>query len=142
MENLSACTRPIFEWANAMLVASVETLLGADCDKEAQALHLRAIKERERERQQGWNERHMGRGGAGRRLGAPDSRRWDVPDVPAAEALYYERMEQTINYANTFEDHPPPPPPSPPPASPPPPPPAWPPMPPPPVVRRLPNATA
>jgi hypothetical protein len=95
VENLSSCTRPIFEWANAMLVALVETLLGTDCDAEAQALHLRAIRARERAVQQGWLGNH---GGA-----AAGSRQLDVPEVPAGEALYYERMEQTINYANSYD---------------------------------------
>jgi hypothetical protein len=37
-------TRADFGWANAMLVASVEALLGVDCDAEAQALHLQAAR--------------------------------------------------------------------------------------------------
>jgi hypothetical protein len=51
VDNLTAalkmpCTREIFEWANAMLVALVEETLGLDCDAEAQRLHLEAIRER------------------------------------------------------------------------------------------------
>ena len=50
--NLQACTRPHFEWANAMLVVVVESLLGRDCDAEAERLRLEGSREREREQKQ------------------------------------------------------------------------------------------
>lgn len=43
-----SCTRPIFEWANAMLVTLVEQTLGLDCDAEAQRLHVDMIRAREK----------------------------------------------------------------------------------------------
>lgn len=43
----SRCTRPHFEWANALLVVAVEQLLGLDCDLAAQTVHLRDVAQRE-----------------------------------------------------------------------------------------------
>jgi Metal-independent alpha-mannosidase (GH125) len=39
--NVNRCTRPVFEWANAMLVALFETTLGESCDEAAEKLRLR-----------------------------------------------------------------------------------------------------
>lgn len=36
VEDPEECTRPIFEWANTLLVATVESLLGVDCDAAAE----------------------------------------------------------------------------------------------------------
>lgn len=41
------CTRPHFEWANALLVVAVEQLLGFDCDLAAQQVHLKELSMRE-----------------------------------------------------------------------------------------------
>lgn len=38
----SRCTRPLFEWANAMLVVLAEQLLGEDCEAPAQEEFMRA----------------------------------------------------------------------------------------------------
>lgn len=43
-DDLSRCTRPIFEWANAMLVTLVEGLLGWHCEEAAEQQRLAAIK--------------------------------------------------------------------------------------------------
>jgi hypothetical protein len=47
VDNPAACTRPIFEWANAMLVTLVEATMGADCDPEAEAYRLHQVARRE-----------------------------------------------------------------------------------------------
>lgn len=39
------------QWANALLVVAVEQLLGADCDKAAQAFHIRSTEVR---RERSW----------------------------------------------------------------------------------------
>jgi hypothetical protein len=41
------CTRPVFEWANAMLVVTVEQLLGEDCEVPAEEARLRDVVKRE-----------------------------------------------------------------------------------------------
>eukprot|EP00884_Botryococcus_braunii_P022907 jgi/Botrbrau1/92/Bobra.0022s0082.1 len=41
VNNLNHCTRPDFEWANAMLVSVYEKTLGESCDGEAEVLRLR-----------------------------------------------------------------------------------------------------
>lgn len=46
VDNVRACTRKWFEWANALLVISVEQLLGYDCDDAAQAFHRGSMKVR------------------------------------------------------------------------------------------------
>ena len=46
-DSAAGCSRPVFEWSNAMLVALVEETLGLDCDAEAQRLHLAAVRKRE-----------------------------------------------------------------------------------------------
>jgi hypothetical protein len=43
-ESAVACTRDVFEWANAMLVTLVEQTLGLDCDAEAQRLHIEMLR--------------------------------------------------------------------------------------------------
>ena len=40
------CTRPWFEWANAMLVVFVENALGADCEAPAEEHRRQGIKVR------------------------------------------------------------------------------------------------
>ncbi|PSC74838.1 glycosyl hydrolase [Micractinium conductrix] len=47
VDDLNQCTRKWFEWANALLVVSVEQLLGYDCDAAAQAFHLGYVAARE-----------------------------------------------------------------------------------------------
>lgn len=47
VDTLSSFTRPEFGWANAMLVVAVETLLGVDCDAEAEVHRLAEISRRE-----------------------------------------------------------------------------------------------
>jgi hypothetical protein len=47
VSNPSRCTRPHFEWANALLVVAVEQLLGFDCDLAAQEVHLKEVAKRE-----------------------------------------------------------------------------------------------
>ncbi|WIA43728.1 hypothetical protein OEZ86_010154 [Tetradesmus obliquus] len=47
VSSLSSFTRPEFGWANAMLVVAVETLLGVDCDAEAEKHRLMEIGKRE-----------------------------------------------------------------------------------------------
>jgi hypothetical protein len=47
VSNPKRCTRPHFEWANALLVVAVEQLLGFDCDLAAQEGHLREVTQRE-----------------------------------------------------------------------------------------------
>jgi meiotically up-regulated gene 157 (Mug157) protein len=47
VNTLSSYTRPEFGWANAMLVVAVETLLGIDCDAEAEGYRLAEISKRE-----------------------------------------------------------------------------------------------
>jgi hypothetical protein len=42
-----ACTRPIFEWSNAMLVVMAEQLLDIDCATAAEEAQLRATVRRE-----------------------------------------------------------------------------------------------
>ncbi len=77
-------TREDFGWANSMLLASVEALLpGVDCDAEAQALHLRAIRERE-------GLVPNATASAGGSSGAGHGERSD-------RAVYFERLEQTVN---------------------------------------------
>jgi hypothetical protein len=88
------CTRPVFEWANAMAAASVEALLpGVDCDVEAQALHLRAIKERE-----GLLEPT---GGTQQQEGDAAA---DPADLDYDQARFFERIEQTINTVSSAAD--------------------------------------
>eukprot|EP00887_Chlorella_sp_A99_P007759 scaffold20.g7759.t1 len=43
VDDLKRCTRRWFEWANALLVASVEQLLGLDCDAAAVAFHAAVV---------------------------------------------------------------------------------------------------
>jgi hypothetical protein len=43
----SACTRPVFEWSNAMLVVLAEQLLGLDCSTAAEEAMLRDTVRRE-----------------------------------------------------------------------------------------------
>lgn len=50
VNDLKQCTRKWFEWANALLVVSVEQLLGYDCDASAQAFHLGYVQAREQGR--------------------------------------------------------------------------------------------
>ncbi|KAL4449424.1 hypothetical protein ABPG77_007068 [Micractinium sp. CCAP 211/92] len=47
VDDLKQCTRKWFEWANALLVVSVEQLLGYDCDAAAQSFHLGYVAARE-----------------------------------------------------------------------------------------------
>ena len=51
---VSKCTRPHFEWANAMLVVTVEQILGWDCEVAGQEEFMKGIEERERGRRRGW----------------------------------------------------------------------------------------
>ncbi len=44
VHNVGQCTRPWFEWANAMLVVFVEASLGVDCGAAAESNRLAAIK--------------------------------------------------------------------------------------------------
>ncbi len=39
VHDLTKCTRPVFEWANSMLVVVVEHLLGRDCTQEGVEHH-------------------------------------------------------------------------------------------------------
>jgi meiotically up-regulated gene 157 (Mug157) protein len=48
VDNLSACSRPVFHWADAAAVTAIEALLDIDCDKEAEQVRLQDIVERER----------------------------------------------------------------------------------------------
>ncbi|EFN60034.1 hypothetical protein CHLNCDRAFT_49501 [Chlorella variabilis] len=48
VDNTRQCTRKWFEWANALLVVSVERLLGYDCDDAAQAYHRGYSQDREK----------------------------------------------------------------------------------------------
>jgi hypothetical protein len=87
------CTRPVFEWANAMAVATVEVLLpGVDCDVEAQALHLRAIRERESLLELTVGAQQQEGGAASD--GSADPADLDLDYDPAR---FFERLEQTIN---------------------------------------------
>ena len=45
--NVQDCTRPEFEWANAMLVVLVEHALGFDCDESARQLLEQLVSEKE-----------------------------------------------------------------------------------------------
>lgn len=47
VDNLSKCTRPWFEWANAMLVVFVENALGMDCAAAAEKHRLASIQVRD-----------------------------------------------------------------------------------------------
>ncbi|WIA31767.1 hypothetical protein OEZ86_002639 [Tetradesmus obliquus] len=47
VSSISRFTRPEFGWANAMLVVAVESLLGVDCDLEAEVHRLAGIAQRE-----------------------------------------------------------------------------------------------
>ena len=82
MEDWNTFTRDDFGWANSMLLATVEALLpGVDCDAEAQALHLRAIRERE-----------------GLVANATEAAGGSSSGGPAGDrAVFFERLEQTIN---------------------------------------------
>jgi meiotically up-regulated gene 157 (Mug157) protein len=74
VDNLSSYTRPEFGWANAMLVVAVETLLGIDCDAEAELHRLADIKRREQ-----------------REPRVPANQGRDIPQ-------YYEQLEATIRH--------------------------------------------
>jgi meiotically up-regulated gene 157 (Mug157) protein len=69
---LSRFTRPEFGWANAMLVVAVESLLGVDCDAEAEVHRLAVIAQRE-----------------GREARMPANKGRDIPQ-------YYEQLEAGI----------------------------------------------
>ncbi len=119
MDNFAACTRPVFEWSNAMLTASVETLLGVDCDAEAQALHLQHVRQREQlpaqqqagaeasvAAERGSGAKHRGAealvgASAGRSAsGAEASSQLVLPAGVSSKddpVLFYERIDQTIN---------------------------------------------
>eukprot|EP00775_Hariotina_reticulata_P013068 gene13068-13195_t len=47
VDNIGQFTRPEFGWANAMFVVAVESLLGIDCDEEAEKHRLEEIEQRE-----------------------------------------------------------------------------------------------
>lgn len=47
VDNLNHCTRPIFEWANALAVVVAEAALGIDCESEAEKFRLKEIADRE-----------------------------------------------------------------------------------------------
>lgn len=47
VDDPSACTRPIFEWSNAMLVVMAEQLLDIDCSTAAEEEQLRTTVRRE-----------------------------------------------------------------------------------------------
>ena len=64
VDNTRQCTRKWFEWANALLVVSVERLLGYDCDDAAQAYHRGYSQVGARG---GRGQRRAGLGGGGRR---------------------------------------------------------------------------
>ena len=81
--NLQACTRPHFEWANAMLVVVVESLLGRDCDAEAERLRLELIPDRETSAAHSQMLQQQ--------LAAVVDRPKDDDDP-----LFYERLEQTV----------------------------------------------
>lgn len=49
VDTLSSFTRPEFGWANAMTVVAVETLLGVDCDAEAELHRLAEVGRREQQ---------------------------------------------------------------------------------------------
>jgi hypothetical protein len=72
VSNPNRCTRPHFEWANALLVVAVEQLLGFDCDLAAQEVHLRDISKRE------WSRTRAAQ--------------------PAVNPLMYERMEAKVQH--------------------------------------------
>lgn len=56
VDDLESCTRPVFEWANAMLVTLVERTLGTTCDDAAEAARLGQIAKREGKDSYGWPE--------------------------------------------------------------------------------------
>eukprot|EP00882_Tetradesmus_deserticola_P016895 GHRQ01018074.1.p1 GENE.GHRQ01018074.1~~GHRQ01018074.1.p1 ORF type:complete len:298 (+),score=78.76 GHRQ01018074.1:881-1774(+) len=71
---ISRFTRPEFGWANAMLVVAVETLLGVDCDAQAEVHRLAAIAQRE-----------------GQEVRVPANQGRDIPQ-------YYEQLEASIKH--------------------------------------------
>jgi meiotically up-regulated gene 157 (Mug157) protein len=72
VSSISRFTRPEFGWANAMLVVAVESLLGVDCDAEAEVHRLAAIAQRE-----------------GHEARMPANKGRDIPQ-------YYEQLEAGI----------------------------------------------
>lgn len=75
VNNLNHCTRPVFEWANALAVVLGEHLLGLDCDAEAEAFRLIEVKDSEKKDTQV----HPRNGGE---------------DLP----LYYQRLEAEVSF--------------------------------------------
>lgn len=47
VDQVFSCTRTVFQWANAAATTAVQALLGVDCDAEAEAARLKAIRTRE-----------------------------------------------------------------------------------------------
>jgi hypothetical protein len=103
-----------------MLTASVETLLGADCDAEAQALHLQRVRQREklpaqqlggaeasfaagqgaRASQHRGAEALAGVAAGGSASGGEARTRLALPAGVSSKddpVLFYERIEQTVN---------------------------------------------
>ncbi|KAG2493684.1 hypothetical protein HYH03_008198 [Edaphochlamys debaryana] len=72
VDNPSALTRPLFQWANTMLVVYYEQTFGESCSKMAEDLRVKSVEERE-----GREQMRPRNGGA---------------DI----AAYYDRLEQSI----------------------------------------------
>ena len=72
--NRMICTRPWFEWANAMAVVFIENALGMRCDDAAEAHRRAAVLARE---------------------GAAADASAAGPDA----ALFYERLEATVQFS-------------------------------------------
>ena len=78
VKNIASCTRPIFEWANAMFVVLAESTFNIDCSKSAEVFRLNNIQMREK-KDTSKNPRNKGN----------DS------------ALYYESLESLISFDST-----------------------------------------
>ncbi len=47
VDEVSSCTRTVFQWANAAATTAIQALLGVDCDAEAETARLKDIRKRE-----------------------------------------------------------------------------------------------
>lgn len=75
VNNMNHCTRPVFEWANALAVVLGEYGLGLDCDAEAEMYRLMEVKVSE----EGDTQQRPRNGGQ---------------DLP----LYYQRLEAEVSF--------------------------------------------
>jgi uncharacterized protein len=76
VDDLQWCSRPIFEWANALLVAVAEATIDVDCEKHAEEYRLKQIT---------WREKKDAHGGQPQNGGKDD-------------ALYYESLESLVAF--------------------------------------------